>query len=616
MNNRIFNVSEGISFGEFVNNVAMSHPETGKAYMGKVSFSDGLPGGYSEGTMTVTVLSDGLVKYTFNSVVSPYSQYECYSVNGGEPTVWSGGNEIKWYGIEVDELNLDPVKAVSRIGNFDLHRELPVQNSIRRCILGSDGNVVYYLHAENSSLKEDGTPAVLDGTDGDVMVEMPEHFIKVEKVENGIQSLLRVKMSDTAGAIEGAVRIPLHYISAFHVSLSRDNSKLCSASGVLPTTVNDYCDSVFSGNLVDYFKNLAGIDNSEYFCRFRHSIRDTRGEGWNLYTYDDFVDLYWLYLVEYANRDAMADFTSELTSEGFHQGGLGRGATYSGVVGLSDILISGLTLELGNSSGDLVYYYGGNDFPSTNPEEFIPKNEFHINSYRGVECPFGRLSTMLDGAFISKGTHLDLDGNLMWRCSKRTLPDVMLINKIVQENYYYTTSSLYAGSIINLSEEYGTNNFPYIYYTNETDYTNRTGLDGEELYKTAFENFCYEQNLTPLPYYLDVILTGEHEGNKENVRLYKSVSTLGSIIGSLDYEIPMRMLPNKCIAYCSTKYIGYDLCLMYCGAPIQKTEELYNDMSGFMSVVFENTCNSLYTHIKYLGSRMVYHTEDTQIPTN
>lgn len=86
-----------VTFGGFVKNVALSQPETGKAYMGKVSFSEGLPEGYSEGTMTVTVLSDGLVKYIFNSVVSPYSQYECYSVNGGEPTEWSeggGGNSF------------------------------------------------------------------------------------------------------------------------------------------------------------------------------------------------------------------------------------------------------------------------------------------------------------------------------------------------------------------------------------------------------------------------------------------------------------------------------------------------------------------------------------------
>lgn len=84
-------MSGNITFSKFVQNVAKDNPATGKAYMGKVSFTEGLPESYTEGTMTVTVLSDGLVKYIFNSPVDPYSQYECYSVNGGEPTQWTKG---------------------------------------------------------------------------------------------------------------------------------------------------------------------------------------------------------------------------------------------------------------------------------------------------------------------------------------------------------------------------------------------------------------------------------------------------------------------------------------------------------------------------------------------
>ena len=37
---------------------------------------------------------------------------------------------------------------------------------MKRCLLLDDGTVNYYLDPNNSLLKEDGTPVVLDGTDG------------------------------------------------------------------------------------------------------------------------------------------------------------------------------------------------------------------------------------------------------------------------------------------------------------------------------------------------------------------------------------------------------------------------------------------------------------------
>ena len=44
---------------------------------------------------------------------------------------------------------------------------------MRRCLLNDDGTVNYYLCASDSTKKEDGiTVSVLDGTDGQVMVEI------------------------------------------------------------------------------------------------------------------------------------------------------------------------------------------------------------------------------------------------------------------------------------------------------------------------------------------------------------------------------------------------------------------------------------------------------------
>lgn len=88
-----------------------------------------------------------------------------------------------WYGIEYIEENPDP-NAVTRIAsNMALHIKasgLPIQKKLKRCILNPNGTVNYYLHPDNSTLKADGvTPAKLDGTDGNYMVEIPPHWRKV-----------------------------------------------------------------------------------------------------------------------------------------------------------------------------------------------------------------------------------------------------------------------------------------------------------------------------------------------------------------------------------------------------------------------------------------------------
>lgn len=53
-----------------------------------------------------------------------------------------------------------------------------IHQRMRRCILGRDGVRQYYLHPEDSTLKEDGTPAVLTGADGMVMVEIPKFYYR------------------------------------------------------------------------------------------------------------------------------------------------------------------------------------------------------------------------------------------------------------------------------------------------------------------------------------------------------------------------------------------------------------------------------------------------------
>ena len=64
-----------------------------------------------------------------------------------------------------------------------------IQSLMKRCVVKADGTVNYYLNPDNSNFKEDGTPSILTGADGNVMVEIPKHYIKVKTVGNPINEV-------------------------------------------------------------------------------------------------------------------------------------------------------------------------------------------------------------------------------------------------------------------------------------------------------------------------------------------------------------------------------------------------------------------------------------------
>ena len=116
-----------------------------------------------------------------------------------------------------------------------------IQSRMRRCVLNADGTVNYYLHPTNSNFKEDGTASVLTGADGNVMVEIPKHYIKVETVGN-VDSF-SISLTPEVGYVldpaflkwngTAMVEVPYRYFRAYKGFVSND--KLLSVSGVTPT---------------------------------------------------------------------------------------------------------------------------------------------------------------------------------------------------------------------------------------------------------------------------------------------------------------------------------------------------------------------------------------------
>ena len=64
---------------------------------------------------------------------------------------------------------------------------LSVHNKMRRCVVNDTTmQVAYYLSPTDSTKKADGTAANLDGTDGQVMVELPKFWYKTVWVDDNI----------------------------------------------------------------------------------------------------------------------------------------------------------------------------------------------------------------------------------------------------------------------------------------------------------------------------------------------------------------------------------------------------------------------------------------------
>lgn len=347
-----------------------------------------------------------------------------------------------WYGVEW-YTNQSPSR-VMRIGNMNLHRTLPIQSGMYRCILNDNGEEVYKLDPNDSTKKEDGTPAVLDGTDGQVMVYIPVFYARFES--KGYRR--RVKLSDHYKP--GFIRMGGCYVSAYEATVDRTISTLIKLASVVNTTDN-FRGGNNNAEWDSTYRSLLGMPaTSISLTNFRGYARN-RNDGdtqWNCMDYTAYMAIYWLYVVEYADRNCQLDFNENLTSDGFRQGGLGAGVTninstkWDSFNGYYPFVPCGHTNSLGNKTGIVQFimpfeydaggaanYAGAYDagtpytdgqFVSDSQELYeciadaaagtalsdttyfthVPRTSTNVPSYRGIENIFGHIWKWTDGVHI------------------------------------------------------------------------------------------------------------------------------------------------------------------------------------------------------------------------
>lgn len=273
-----------------------------------------------------------------------------------------------WYGVSWSETSSNP--DCTRIGNMDMHRSLPIQSMMKGYIYFKDGNPLYRMLKLNDSWTKcenysaggwRDVSTLLEDNNVNVMIKIPEFWWIDDYVESTETHNLKI----CPHAKPGWHHHKEAYVSAYEGYI--DGNYYMSSKNKIPS-VN------FTRSTVRPKARANGLGNS-----------------WNIYTYNEHRAICHLFLVEYATRNSQKAVNTELTPEGFRQGGLGSGcttgtATINGAQTWS-FIPTGSSDSLGSGSGEVTVTIQQTDSSGSNTTTTTRK----CNRYRGIENPFGHV---------------------------------------------------------------------------------------------------------------------------------------------------------------------------------------------------------------------------------
>lgn len=299
--------------------------------------------------------------------------------------------EFDWYGVSWSETSSNP--DCTRIGNMDMHRTLPIQSMMKGYkVTTKYGNLPYMLR----KLEDDWSKTIggyygstydnnFSGNDTNIMVLIPEFW----------------------------------WIDDYSTSSKTHNLKICPHAKPGWNHHKEAFVGAYEGILTnDSFYSRKGVVPSVNVTRekLRTAARNNGNANeykWNIYTYNEHRAICHLFLVEYATRNSQKAVNTELTPEGFRQGGLGSGcttgtATINGAQTWS-FIPTGSSDSLGSGSGEVTVTIQQTDQSGSNTSTITRK----CNRYRGIENPFGHIWKHTDD-IISKYSTVSDKGYRSW----------------------------------------------------------------------------------------------------------------------------------------------------------------------------------------------------------
>lgn len=339
--------------------------------------------------------------YTFSNVTTLPDNV--YSRNISFNITSDNLEDFDWYGVSWSETSSNP--DCTRIGNMDMHRSLPIQSMMKpfvitnyrhqspENILPIDDNFSKSFYSTESNTQWE----VVFSLDTDIMIRIPEFWYTDEYVPSSKTHNLKI----CPHAKPGWYHHKEAYVGAYELcETSPSSGKVCSAKGLIP--------------LVGRTREV-----------LRKAVRGGGFDGevkWNLYTYEEHRAICHLFLVEYATRNSQKAVNTELTPEGFRQGGLGSGcttgtATINGAQTWS-FIPTGSSDSLGSGSGEVTVTIQQTDSSGSNTSTITRK----CNRYRGIENPFGHIWKHTDDVISVYG-----NGHRTWY--KSVKPNQFATNK-------------------------------------------------------------------------------------------------------------------------------------------------------------------------------------------
>lgn len=279
----------------------------------------------------------------------------------------------------------------------------PIHAGMRRCVINDSGVVQYYLDPSDSTKKADGTSANIDGTDGQVMVEIPKFYARREV------SGTYVTWSISPVALPGFTLHP-----AFTKNGSTVDFRYCGAYDACVYDVSasayisgqNYDNNSGAGNGVavdvtastgDVLASVSGVYPMVGLTRaeFR-TIAANRGAGWRQLDFTLWSAIQLLYLVEYQTF--------------YSQNVLGNGNTAT-----TYATTAGDPTQAGNGGSEAGKSNAlGNASTNTTSGASSASRGVAYMSYRGIENFYGNEWNWTDGVIVNPDGAVSADQGDWW----------------------------------------------------------------------------------------------------------------------------------------------------------------------------------------------------------
>lgn len=295
-----------------------------------------------------------------------------------------------------------PSPEVERVGSAYFPNWL--EDNIRNVML-KDGVINYYLDRTNSRKRDNGMDAVVDGTDGDVMIILPRFWYSMVFTADGME----ITYSNVPQTSEGWKESPEIYVGA--------------SEGVMETTGGkDYLRSCYNttaefrgGNhgstnasWDSLTKSLLGMPRTQKsHDAFRTACLNKTNNGlgkYHQFDYRTYVKLLLMYMAVYGTRNIQDEYAGIVLetgedrrdADGFKYGGLGRGVSDCGAWwnlfnSQNPFVRSDVSYDLGCRSGVV-------DYPvNTGTDDSPVVQMVKVPVLWGIANPYGHIFKAMDG---------------------------------------------------------------------------------------------------------------------------------------------------------------------------------------------------------------------------